>query len=35
MPSYGELCSFCSLRAEVDRRLKLRAAAVATTGAEP
>lgn len=27
MPSYGELCSFCSLRAEVDRRMQSRAAA--------
>lgn len=26
MPSYGTLCSFCSLRAEVDRKLALRAA---------
>ena len=24
MPSYGTLCSFCSLRAEVDRKLALR-----------
>jgi uncharacterized protein (TIGR00269 family) len=27
MPSFGELCSFCSLRAEVDRRLRMREAA--------
>ena len=26
MPSFGTLCSFCSLRAEVDRKLALRAA---------
>ena len=25
MPAYGTLCSFCSLRAEVDRKLALRA----------
>jgi hypothetical protein len=25
MPSFGTLCSFCSLRAEVDRKLALRA----------
>jgi uncharacterized protein (TIGR00269 family) len=36
MPSYGALCSFCSLRAEVDRKLAKRASAapavVATDG---
>jgi hypothetical protein len=23
MPSFGELCSFCSLRAEVERKLRV------------
>ena len=32
MPSFGELCSFCSLRAEVDRRLRMRDA---VTPAQP
>ena len=31
MPSFGELCAFCSLRAEVDRKLRTRLASAAGT----
>jgi tRNA-5-methyluridine54 2-sulfurtransferase len=31
MPSFGELCSFCSLRAQVDRRMRIRESAGSAT----